>query len=219
MPRQRRIVIPGLAHHVTQRGNYRQKVFERDKDFLLYSKWINQYAQKNKVAIVAYCLMSNHVHFVVIPGSKDGLARTFNTAHMRYSQYKNRLKKRKGHLWQGRFFSCVLGETHLVNAIRYVEQNPVRAKLTKQAWNYPWSSAGFHVNQSDQSPIILKENTILDKTCWRDSIKIENLELNAQVRLTTQRGLVFGSPEFIQQVQNKIGRPLPSLLRGRPKKN
>ena len=104
MPRQARIVIPGIAHHVTQRGNYQSAIFEQDQDYRKYSYWIKEYASEYQVKILAYCLMTNHVHFILIPKTEDGLARLFNTVHMRYAQYINIRRKACGHLWQGRFY-------------------------------------------------------------------------------------------------------------------
>ena len=146
MPRQPRLVLEGMAHHVTQRGNYRQNVFESRTDFQCYSYWAAEYAGKYNIDIIAYCLMTNHVHFIVVPKSKENLALFFNMTHMRYSQYKNKQNKKMGHLWQGRFYSSVLDEAHLLRAIRYVEQNPVRAKMVEKASDYIWSSARFHMS-------------------------------------------------------------------------
>ena len=113
MPRHSRIVIPDIPHHITQRGNYRQDIFKSDSDYEKYSLWFNEYAAKYKLDVLAYCLMSNHVHFIVVPGKEETLARVFNTTHMRYAQYVNKKLKATGHLWQGRFFSCVLDNKHL----------------------------------------------------------------------------------------------------------
>ena len=129
MPRIARAVAPGYPHHVTQRGNYRQIVFEDEEDFQQYKTWLKDYSGKFGLKIWAYCLMNNHVHFVCVPTKEYSLAKTFNTLHMRYSQYINRKKGAKGHLWQGRFFSCSLDEIHLYAAVRYIENNPVRAKI------------------------------------------------------------------------------------------
>jgi Transposase IS200 like len=97
--------------------------------------------------------MDNHVHFVSVPIEADSLTKVFNTLHMRYSQHTNRKTKATGHLWQGRFFSCILDEKHLYACIRYVENNPVRAGLVKRAEEYRWSSAASHVLRKDD-PIL-----------------------------------------------------------------
>jgi len=136
MPRIARAVAKGYPHHVTQRGNYRQTVFEDDEAFIQYKTWLKEYGQKFGLEIRADCLMTNHVHFVCVPQREDSLAKTFDTLHMRYSQYFNRKKGAIGHLWQGRFFSCSLDETHLYAAIRSIEKNSLRAKIVRSPENY-----------------------------------------------------------------------------------
>ena len=144
MPRKARIVLEDVAHHITQRGNYRQNIFEDDEDKKFYLEFISKYAKDYDLKIYAFCLMTNHVHFIGVPEKSDSMALTFKYAHMRYSQYFNRKHRNNGHLWQGRFFSCPLGEKHLAQAIRYVERNPARARMVKYPWEYLWSSAGVH---------------------------------------------------------------------------
>ncbi|MCL0086503.1 transposase [Thermodesulfovibrionales bacterium] len=116
MPRITRIVAVGLPHHITQRGNYRQNVFLDDNDRKHYLSWIHEYSTTYSLSLLAYCLMDNHVHFIAIPKREDSLAKTFNTSHIRYSHYFNKKIKTTGHLWQGRFYSCILDEPHLVVA-------------------------------------------------------------------------------------------------------
>ena len=129
MPRSARTVAVNYPHHITQRGNFRQNVFEDDIDKKNYLAWIEEYSRRYGLTLLSYCLMQNHVHFIAIPHKEDSLARTFNTAHMRYSQYYNKKINTAGHLWQGRFFSCVMDDKHLLAATRYIERNPVRAHL------------------------------------------------------------------------------------------
>ncbi len=162
MPRIARAVAVGFPHHITQRGNYRQRVFESDADYLQYLEWLQFYSKKYTVKIWAYCLMSNHVHFIAVPNEEDSLAKTFNTLHMRYSQYVHMRKECRGHLWQGRFFSCVLDERHLYSGVRYVENNPVRAHMVKRAEQYRWSSARAHVKMEMDD--VLSDNCYLVDT-------------------------------------------------------
>ena len=145
MPRRARVVFEGVVHHITQRGNYRQNVFEDDSDKRKYVEFIREYSEKYGMKIYAYCLMSNHVHFIAAPVKEDSLAMTFKYANMRYSSYFNKKNKRSGHLWQGRFYSCPLHFEHSLEALRYVERNPVRAKMVELPWEYRWSSAREHV--------------------------------------------------------------------------
>ena len=144
MPRNARTVIPGLPHHVTQRGNNRQNVFFVDGDRLRYLDLLGAQCAREGVRLLAYCLMTNHVHLVAIPRREDSLQRAVGRTHYLYTQYVNRLHGRSGHLWQGRFFSCVLDEPHALETVRYVERNPVRTKMTRAPWTYRWSSAAAH---------------------------------------------------------------------------
>ena len=150
MPRSARIVIPDVPYHVTQRGNYRQNVFEEDIDRENYLNWFQEYAQKYKVKLYAWCLMTNHVHFVVEPSSEKGLAELFKNTQMRYSQYFNKKQKVFGHLWQCRFFSCPLDNDHLYEALRYVELNPLRAGMAQTVYDYKWSSARDHLFRTNK---------------------------------------------------------------------
>jgi len=131
MPRNARIVIPGVPHHVTQRGNNRQDVFFVDGDRVRYLDLLRDQCAHEGVRVLAYCLMTNHVHLVAAPGEEDGLQRAVGRSHFLYTQYINRLHRRSGHLWQGRFFSCPPDDAHALDALRYVEMNPVRARMTR----------------------------------------------------------------------------------------
>jgi putative transposase len=160
MPRLARTVCAGIPHHITQRGNRREDVFYTDDDRAAYLDWLREYAGKHEVDILAYCLMTNHIHLVAVPKTEAGLQWVLKPLHMRYAQRINRRRGWKGHLWQGRFFSSALDETYLWAAIRYVERNPVRAKLVRKAENYPWSSAAAHCG--------LREDPVLTtKAFWR----------------------------------------------------
>jgi putative transposase len=133
-----------MPHHVTQRGNRRERVFFTEGDRNVYLEWLREYATRNGVGVLAYCLMTNHVHLVVVPATKDGLHRTLRPLHTRYAQRINRSRNWKGHIWQGRYFSSALDAPFLLAAIRYVERNPVRARMIDWAEEYPWSSAAAH---------------------------------------------------------------------------
>ena len=144
MPRLARVVVPGLPHHVTQRGNRRQQTFFCDEDYRSYLELMGQWCSAHQVEIWAYCLMPNHVHLIAVPQSADGLRRAVGEAHRRYTRSVNFREGWRGHLWQGRFASFVLDERYLLTAARYVELNPVRAGLISAPSRYPWSSAAAH---------------------------------------------------------------------------
>ena len=113
MPRQSRHVPAGIPHHITQRGNRREDVFFAFEDRQAYLDWLNDYAQKYNVEILAYCLMTNHIHIIAVPSTEDGLQKIFKPLHMRYAQRINRARGWKGYLWQGRFFSSPLNKAYL----------------------------------------------------------------------------------------------------------
>jgi putative transposase len=220
MPRQARIVIPHIPHHVTQRGNYRQDVFDEEGDYGLYCTWMGQYAEKYGLDILAYCLMSNHVHFIVVPRQEESLARVFNTLHMRYAQHVNRRNAARGHVWQGRFFSCFMDTGHLYHAMRYVERNPVRMGLVQQAWHYRWSSARVHAGQAGgRGPLAVNTRKFaMDSKQWKEYLQVEDEPVVEELRLKTQRGLVLGSSGFVKRLEQKLERSLACLNPGRPKK-
>ncbi|MCK5492853.1 MAG: transposase [Candidatus Omnitrophica bacterium] len=219
MPRQARIVIPGIAHHITQRGNYNQPVFDHKEQNKQYCTWMNKYAQEYGLEIIAYCLMSNHVHFIVVPLQEDTLARVFNTVHMRYSHYVNGERGVKGHLWQGRFYSCILDDKHLYRAIRYVENNSVCAKIVKESGEYEWSSGKDHLGLREKPLIKLKALRGINKTEWKEYLKENDVNINEEIKLKTSRGLVVGTDKFIKDLENRLNRSLKCLKWGRPKKN
>ena len=136
---------------------------------------MKEYSAEYQLDILAYCLMNNHVHFIVVPRKEDTLAKVFNTVHMRYAHYINRKRGLKGHLWQGRFYSCLLDEAHLYRAIRYVERNPVRANMIKNAWDYQWSSAKQHIGKNDEVLIRLSvKYDMMKQSQWKDYLKIRD---------------------------------------------
>ena len=149
MARLARVVVPGYPHHVTQRGNRRQQTFFCETDFSVYKSLLAEWCRLCGVEIWAYCLMTNHVHLIAIPETEAGLRTAVGETHRRYTRRINFGHDWRGHLWQGRFASVVLDGPHLMAAVRYVEQNPVRAGICAQPWEYQWSSAVAHLERRD----------------------------------------------------------------------
>jgi len=155
MPRNARCVEPGLAYHVTQRGTNRERVFLAVADYKLYLELLRTELARAHVEVLAYCLMSNHAHLVVVPRAADALGALFRRVHGRYAQYANVRRGRTGHLWQQRFFSCPMSEKHLWVGLRYVERNPCRAALVAAPEQYRWSSAVAHLGMgTDRSGVL-----------------------------------------------------------------
>lgn len=220
MPRLARIAIPGVPHHVTQRGNNRQDVFFADEDRSFYLEWVAKYAREAGLDILGYCLMTNHVHLVVVPREEDSLAEGLGRAHWRYSQMVNRLHGRSGHLWQGRFFSCALDEPHAYRALAYIERNPVRAKMVRRAWEHPWSSAAAHVGAVGAPPWLEmgRWSRWTDAAPWKAELQRDAKEDVEAVRFHTRRGRPLGSDAFVAKMEALLGHRLRPLPVGRPRK-
>jgi putative transposase len=145
MSRIARIVISGYPHHVIQRGNRRQKVFFSEQDKKTYINLLHKESVRCGIEIWAYCLMDNHVHLILVPGREDSLAHGIGETHRKYTRMINMREGWSGYLWQGRFLSYPLDNKYLYSAVRYVERNPVRAGLVRNAADYRWSSARAHI--------------------------------------------------------------------------
>ena len=222
MPRLARPVFSGVPHHITQRGNRREDVFFKEEDRTAYLGWLRDYCAKYGMQVLAYCLMTNHIHMVVVPEAEGALEQVFRPLHTRYAQRINRAKKWKGHLWQGRFFSSALDETYLWAAIRYVERNPVRARMVRRAENYPWSSAAAHCGLKEDTVLTsdaawLKQVRALDNwSKWlADGDRPEQLEV---LRRHVERGLPCGAEGFIRKLERQAKQLLRPTPRGRPRK-
>jgi putative transposase len=139
------LVVPGVPHHVSQRGNRRQTTFFGDDVDRLYRELLAKAAGKARAEVWAYCLMPSHVHVILTPSDPDGLRNTVADLHRRYTAHINARNGWNGHLWQGRFGSVAMDEAHLFAAARYVALNPVRAGLATRAEDWPWSSARAHL--------------------------------------------------------------------------
>ncbi len=165
--------------------------------------------------------MANHIHLIAIPAREKSLAEAVGRTHFIYTQYINRFHKRSGHLWQGRFYSCGLDEKHFFMAMRYIEHNPVRAGICRNAWSYPWSSAFCHIDTNSKSDVLNLQKwfEIMGAEQWENLLmqKIEVKEIKT-LRTSTLKGRPLGSDSFISKLENTIGRRLRPLPVGRPKK-
>jgi putative transposase len=207
-------------HHVTQRGNGRRVVFETDNDRLVYLGLLQQHAKLQRLAVLGYCLMPNHVHLIVVPEREASLQTALRNAHGRYALYLNARQLTSGHVWQGRYYSCPLGEEHLWAALRYTERNPVRAGMVEDAAQFPWSSALSHVS-GDWGSLV---DTGLWSARWtpgdwREFLAATEFERESDaIRRSTHSGRPLGSAKFVTRLETALARPLAARLGGRPKK-
>jgi putative transposase len=214
MARIARVVAANVPHHVVQRGNRRQPVFFSDADYEAYLRLLAEWCGKAGVEVWAYCLMPNHVHLVAVPQSEHGLARAIGESHRRYTVRVNQRENWRGYLWQGRFSSYPLDEQYLHVAVRYVELNPARAKLAREPWEYPWSSAKAHVRGRDD--LLVKVKPMLDRVGdWREYLSIGVDSTDSDIlRHHTRTGRPLGSKSFVETLEAKAGRVLAPRKRG-----
>ena len=217
MGRVARIVVPGFPHHVTQRGNRGADIFEMDEDREAYLRFLKQYCDKRALSIWAYCLMSNHVHLVVVPQNKSSLSEGLRDAHTVYAMYFNSRTQLSGHVWQGRFFSCPLDESYLWAAVRYVELNPVRAQIVERADTYRWSSAAAHCGLRQDavlSTAFPPAGVIDDWSTWLHEALDDEEETYTSISRRTRTGRPCGSSEFLDQVEQLLDRTIRPKPRG-----
>jgi putative transposase len=214
MARLARVVVAGIPHHVTQRGNRRQTVFFNDDDFRSYLRLLGEGCQAAEVAIWAYCLMPNHVHLILVPSTNDGLRAALGEAHRRYTRHVNLREDWRGYLWQGRFASVPMDEPYLLACARYVELNPVRAGLVRRVQDWRWSSARAHLSGKDDLVTTVRPLLELapDWTAFlRGGLKKDDYEA---IRAGERTGRPLGSSAFVKGLERRLKRPLAPQKRG-----
>lgn len=224
MARMARVVVPGIPHHIVQRGTRRMRTFFRDSDFELYLGLLSERSRQFDVQIWSYALMPNHVHLIAVPSTEDGLHRAVGETHRRYTSLINQREGWTGYLWQGRFSSCPMDEGHLLNAARYIELNPVRAGLAERPELYPWSSARAHFNCQDDH--VVEVRPLLDLAGdWREFLMDPmDEEIIKKIRVCGRTGRPLGSDEFVAGLETRLGLilrkrrpgPKPAVYPSRP---
>jgi len=222
MARSARIVIPGLPHHITQRGTRRLDTFFSDADYSAYLALLTEACEKTGVACWAYCLMPNHVHLILVPPEEDTLGAVLGVTHSRYTKRVNRRENWHGHLWQERFHSFAMDDAHLLTCARYIEQNPVKAGLTRRPENWRWSSARAHLSGRDDA--LCQTTPLLERVAdslgmdWRDYlIQQTQTEILDQFHRHNQNGFPLGDRVFLDRLEKMIGRNLTLRRVGRPR--
>jgi putative transposase len=214
MTRLSRIVVPGCPHHVTQRGNHRERIFFDDGDHLVYRRLLAEHAREARVEIWAYCLMPNHVHLIAVPQDETGLARAIGETHRQYTSFINTRTGQTGHLFQSRFASVPMDDSHLIAAARYVSLNPVRAGLAARAQDWPWSSVRAHLAGHDDALVAVKP--LLDR--FGDFAALLEPDPRdeaafAAIRDSESSGRPLAPDEFVAALEHRLGR---SIARRKP---
>lgn len=218
MARLPRMVLPGIPHHVTQRGNRRERTFFEESDYALYLDLLAQAAGRHGLDVWSYCLMPNHVQIVAVPSDADALGRTFRDVHRTYTGYVNARMRVTGHLWQGRFSSVAMDEAHLRHALRYVALNPVRARLVLRAEDWAWSSTRALIGGADDHVVTV--TPALERTGDFRAFLGEDFDEAAcygPLRKAEGLGRPVGSRDWLEAMAAKSGLALLPGKRG-PKK-
>jgi len=213
MARLARIVVPTVPHHVAQRGNRRQQVFFGEEDYRRYLALLGEHTRAAGVDVWAWCLMPTHVHLMLVPARPGALRSALAEVHRRYSRAVNLREGWRGYLWQGRFSSCPMDEPHTLAAARYIELNPVRARLAGRPEEWPWSSARAHLGGGADG---LTDTAALAALVadWRRFLA-EGLDDPAveAIRRGERTGRPLGDAAFIRRLETQTGR---ELARRRP---
>ncbi|MCU7846167.1 MAG: transposase [Candidatus Thiodiazotropha sp. (ex Monitilora ramsayi)] len=228
MPRRARITLPGIPHHIIQRGNNRHACFFADDDYRFYLNWLGQYARESRCDIHAYVLMTNHVHMLLTPHTAHGVGSLMKRLGQRYVQYINRTYRRSGTLWEGRFRSCLTqDEEYVLSCYRYIELNPIRAKMVAHPAEYPWSSYGANA-QGEESNLLTPHNAYQTlgfteesrRSAYNDLFRY-HLEdgLIDQIRTATNGNYVLGNQHFQKQIEIALRRRVIPGILGRPRLN
>ncbi|WP_196801679.1 transposase [Thioalkalivibrio sp. ALM2T] len=225
MPRMARVVLPHFPHHVVQRGHNRQVVFAGDEDYERYLEDLRELSSVLEVRVYAYCLMTNHVHLLLGPGEEvAAMGRLMKALAARATRYRNRLEGRSGTLWEGRYKSSpVQTETYLLACARYIELNPVRARMVVAPGDYAWSSYRQRMGEAecwlDLDPAYLDlgrsgpERRLRYARFVQEGVPENELTL---MREALQRGQLTGNDRFVDEVEQIIGSRIERRRPGRP---
>lgn len=210
----------GYPHHVIQRGNNREAVFFEKEDRKQYLSLLKKYAAKWTSPVMAYCLMTNHIHLLTKPGSEESLFKMMQGLTLCYTQYVNRTYGRTGRLWESRYHSCIVDQEKYLWAVsRYIEQNPVRAGIVERAEDYPYSSAAAHVKGGKDG--LLGEDLFTDDR-RQDYILLLRTDAPRKeierLRYATRTGRPFGTEAFVVEMENRLDRRLLQRPKGRPRR-
>ena len=228
MPRKPRFYLAKMPVHVVQRGNNRQDIFLKDNDRSVYLEWLQEAAERYGCTVHAYALMKNHVHILVSPDSKEGISRMMQYVGRRYVPYFNHAYGRSGTLWEGRYkASLIESDGYLLACMRYIELNPVRAKLVKSPADYRWSS--FMANAYGRNnPLVEPHGVYLSlgaddkarRKAYREMFRAQlpDAELGA-IRAAWQTGTPLGGERFHKSLERTLRIPVGYAKRGRPKKH
>ena len=228
MPRMGRVVLPHYPHHIVQRGHNRQATFAERADYERYIATLREFKEEYEVAVYAFCLMTNHVHLLLAPREPTGIGKLMKHLAGRQTRHHNRLEGRSGTLWEGRYkSSLVQSEGYLLACCRYIELNPVRARMVAGPQDYVWSSCRYRLGLDtadwlDLDPCYLALGTSESERRhgYREFLQAAIPSGEWQlIREAVQRGQLTGTERFTEEVAAILGRRVERRGRGRPAKS
>ncbi|MDP2938464.1 MAG: transposase [Candidatus Omnitrophota bacterium] len=216
MPRISRLLPETGVFHILTRGNNRQKTFEDQKDYKYYLYLLKFYKEEHRFRLYHYCLMPNHVHLILETTPETNLSKLMKQINLAYMYHFRKRYHYWGHFWQGRFKSLLIDkDEYLITCGRYVESNPVRAKMVQNPGDYPWSSYRVYAQGAvdglvDIDPLYedLSKSPKERQKIYRDSIE-QTQRINFNLRF-------LGSRSFINRMEEQFGVKNLRNRRGRP---
>ncbi|MGH8693008.1 MAG: transposase [Burkholderiales bacterium] len=225
MPRKPRLQVAGLPVHVIQRGNNRQACFFAEEDYRFFLGHLGKLAKRFRCSVHAYVLMTNHFHLLLTSELASGPSLLMKFMGQRYVQYVNRVYKRSGSLWEGRFrSSLVQTERYVLGCYRYIEMNPVRANMVKHPGDYPWSSYAANADGKKVewlTPhgeyLALGEEESKRLAAYRGLFATDlDPELVREIRTSTHGGYAVGDSRFREQMEQALNQRVTPRGPGRP---
>jgi putative transposase len=219
--------MAGVPAHIVQRGNNRNACFHSDDDYRIYKEWLSDACRRYAVELYAYVLMTNHVHLLLAPESKEGISLVMQSIGRRYVQYVNKTYRRTGTLWESRHKSSLIqAEEHLLTCYRYIELNPVRAGMVEQPGDYPWSSYRHHAYGERDSlisshPLYLSLGNDEDRLHAYRELFCSGMEPTQvqSIRSAVYFSMPLGNDRFRRQIEQALGRTIGFSARGRPRRS
>ena len=226
MPRKARILVSNYPHHVVQRGHNRKAVFVADADYQYYLDNLCEWKKKLNIKLYAWCLMTNHVHLIVEPGDRSmDLSELMKRLAGRQTAYVNKLEKRTGSLWEGRYkASPIQRDEYLLACCRYVEMNPVRASMVAGPRQYKWSSYQERMGlvkarmlDYDATFIGLADENNRRLNMYKSFLQTDVSDKEIEFLSNAwKRNQLTGSKRFVEEIEERTGLRIESRERGRP---
>lgn len=227
MPRKPRFYLPEVPVHIVQRGHSQEAVFYEEADYRAYLDWLEEAAERYDCAVHSYVLMTNHIHILATPSTLDGVSRMMQYIGRRYVPYINDIHGSSGTLWEGRYkASLIQEETYLLACMRYIELNPVRAKVVRHPRDYRWSS--YRANAEGRQDSVLSPHALYlalarreqeRKQAYRALFKdhMDQQQID-EISAAWQTGTPLGNNRFKVQIETKLKTKVGQARRGRPAK-